>query len=94
MALILLEGVWQNRLATFYVHENLNIRDEMRGSLGCSENCIFHDRNYPEFFSIPLYIIKRGKLKKKMKKLDFSLGGGPSKNLRSSFGSKIRIQRK
>ena len=31
--------------------------------LGCSENCIFHDRNYPECFSIPLYIIKTGKLK-------------------------------
>ena len=29
-------------------------------------------------FSIPLYIIKRGKLKK-MEKLDFSLGGGPLK---------------
>ena len=32
--------------------------------LGCSENCIFHDIKYPEFFSlIPLYIIKRRKLK-------------------------------
>ena len=30
LALIQLEGVWQNRLATFYVHGNLNIRDEMR----------------------------------------------------------------
>ena len=27
---------------------------------GCSENCIFHDRNYPECFSIPLYIKKKG----------------------------------
>ena len=30
LALIQLEGVWQNRLATFHVHGNLNIRDEMR----------------------------------------------------------------
>ena len=30
LALIQLEGGWQNRLATFYVHGNLNIRDEMR----------------------------------------------------------------
>ena len=29
LALIQLEGVWQNRLATFYVHGILNIRDEM-----------------------------------------------------------------
>ena len=29
------------------------------------------------FLLIPLYVIKKGKLKKKMKKLDFSLGGGP-----------------
>ena len=31
LALIQLEGVWQNRLATFQVHGNLNIRDEMKG---------------------------------------------------------------
>ena len=30
LALIHLEGVWQNRLATFQVHGNINIRDEMR----------------------------------------------------------------
>ncbi len=30
MALIQLEGVWQNRLATFQAHGNLNIRNEMR----------------------------------------------------------------
>ena len=30
MALIQLEGVWQNRLATFKAHGNINIRDEMK----------------------------------------------------------------
>ena len=30
MALIQLEGVWQNRLATFRVHNNINIRNELR----------------------------------------------------------------
>ena len=30
MALIQLEGVWQNRLATFKVHENINIRNELK----------------------------------------------------------------
>ena len=30
MGLLHLEGVWQNRLATFKVHGNINIRDEMR----------------------------------------------------------------
>ena len=30
LALIQLEGVWQNILAMFHVHGNLNIRDEMR----------------------------------------------------------------
>ena len=30
MALIQLEGVWQNRLATFRAHGNINIRNEMR----------------------------------------------------------------
>ena len=30
MALIQLEGVWQNRLATFQVHRNINIRNELR----------------------------------------------------------------
>ena len=30
IALIQLEGVWQNRLATFKAHGNINIRDEMR----------------------------------------------------------------
>ena len=30
LALIQLEGVWQNRLATFQVHGNLNIRNEMK----------------------------------------------------------------
>ena len=28
-ALLHLEGVWQNRLATFKIHDNINIRDEM-----------------------------------------------------------------
>ena len=32
--------------------------------VGFSENCIFHDRNYTECFSIPLYIMNGGKLKK------------------------------
>ena len=30
LALIQLEGVWQNRLATFRVHENINIRNELK----------------------------------------------------------------
>ena len=30
LALIQLEGVWQNRLATFQVHGNINIRNEMK----------------------------------------------------------------
>jgi hypothetical protein len=30
MALIQLEGVWQNRLAAFQVHGNVNIRNELR----------------------------------------------------------------
>ena len=30
MALIQLEGVWQTRLATFQVHGNINIRNELR----------------------------------------------------------------
>ena len=30
MGLTQLEGVWQNRLATFQAHGNLNIRNEMR----------------------------------------------------------------
>ena len=30
LALIHLEGVWQNRLATFQVHDNINIRNELR----------------------------------------------------------------
>jgi hypothetical protein len=30
MALIQLEGVWQNRLATFKAQGNINIRDEMK----------------------------------------------------------------
>ena len=30
LALIQLEGVWQNRLATFKAHGNINIRDEMK----------------------------------------------------------------
>ena len=30
LALIQLEGVWQNRLATFQVHGNINIRNELR----------------------------------------------------------------
>ena len=29
-ALLHLVGIWQNRLATFKVHDNINIRDEMR----------------------------------------------------------------
>ena len=32
LALLHLEGVWQNRLATFQVHGNINIRDEMRST--------------------------------------------------------------
>ena len=32
LALIQLEGVWQNRLATFKDHGNINIRDEMEWS--------------------------------------------------------------
>ena len=32
LALIQLEGVWQNRLATFKAHGNINIRDEMKWS--------------------------------------------------------------
>ena len=30
LALIQLEGVWQNRLASFQVHGNINIRKELR----------------------------------------------------------------
>ena len=30
LALLQLEGVWQNRLATFQAHGNINIRNEMR----------------------------------------------------------------
>ena len=30
LALIQLEGVWQNRLAVFQVHGNINIRNELR----------------------------------------------------------------
>ena len=30
LALIQLEGVWQNRLATFKAHGNINILDEMK----------------------------------------------------------------
>ena len=30
LALIQLEGVWQNRLATFKAHVNINIHDEMK----------------------------------------------------------------
>ena len=30
MALIQLEGLWQNRLATFNIHGNINLRNEMR----------------------------------------------------------------
>ena len=33
LALIQLEGVWQNRLATFQVHGNRNIRDTIRGKV-------------------------------------------------------------
>ena len=33
MALIQLEGVWQNHLATFQVHGNINIINELRGKL-------------------------------------------------------------
>ena len=29
-ALLYLEGVWQNRLAVFQVHGNINIRNELR----------------------------------------------------------------
>ena len=30
LALIQLEGVWQNRLATFQAHGNISIRNEMK----------------------------------------------------------------
>ena len=30
MALVQLEGVWQNRLATFQVHGHINIRNKMK----------------------------------------------------------------
>ena len=30
MALLQLEGVWQNRLAVFQAHNNINIRNELR----------------------------------------------------------------
>ena len=35
------------------VHTNMHYTVHKDG-VGCSENCIFHDRNYPECFFIPL----------------------------------------
>ena len=31
-ALMIVEGIWQNRLATFEQHGNINIRDEMKAN--------------------------------------------------------------
>ena len=38
MALLYLEGIWQNRLATFKANGNINIRNEMRSTIGQQPN--------------------------------------------------------
>ena len=63
-------------------------------AVGRSENCIFHDRNYPECFFHSIINNKKGEIEKKCKNEILAWGWPPEKNLRSPFGSKIRFQRK